>query len=204
MILVRCTFRSVLCKRGMVQCGMARAHGPDRQTTLDRERMVAGIAYTARPLGTERPVPFGALIVHTKTGATLVRTINAVGPQNDPSCHAELRAVRLGCRRLKQPSLKGYTMYSTCEPCPMCMANLLWAGIDRVVYGATIEDANRHCNQIHIPAAEVSERSDMACEVVGPVERELAYTLFTHPKMLQAFKQWATRRKPLRAMRASA
>jgi tRNA(Arg) A34 adenosine deaminase TadA len=183
---------------------MARASSIDRQTTLDRERMTAVVAFTARTLETERPVPFGALIVkskaaESKTGATLVQTVNAVGPQNDPSCHAELRAVRLGCRKLKQPSLRGYTMYSTCEPCPMCMANLLWASIDRVVYGATIEDANRHCNQIHIPAAEVAARSDMPCEVVGPLERELAYTLFTHPNMLRAFKQWSTRRRPMRA-----
>ena len=77
----------------------------------------------------------------------------------------------------------------------MCMANLLWAGVDRVVYGATIEDANRHCNQIHISAKEISDRSDMPCPVVGPVERELAYGLFTHPNMLRAFKQWTTRRK---------
>jgi tRNA(adenine34) deaminase len=183
---------------------MARASSIDRQTTLDRERMAAVVAFTARTLETERPVPFGALILETKTGATLVRTINAVGPQNDPSCHAELRAVRLGCRRLKQPSLRGYTMYSTCEPCPMCMANLLWAGVDRVVYGATIEDANRHCNQIHIPAKEISDRSDMPCEVVGPVERELAYALFTHPNMLRAFRQWSTRRRSARPMRATA
>jgi tRNA(Arg) A34 adenosine deaminase TadA len=70
------------------------------------------------------------------------------------------------------------------------MANLLWSGIDRVVYGATIADAALHCRQIYIPAAEVMERSDMQCEVVGPVERELAYTLFTHPNMLRVFKLW--------------
>jgi tRNA(Arg) A34 adenosine deaminase TadA len=102
--------------------------------------------------------------------------------------------VRRACKKLKSPSLAGYTLYSTCEPCPMCMANALWAGLDRVVYGATIADANRFCNQIQIPAAEVAARSDMICEVVGPIEKELCLTLFTHPNMQRAFRTWTTRR----------
>ena len=61
----------------------------------------------------------------------------------------------------------------------MCMSAALWAGLDRVVFGATIVDANRHCNQIHIPATEVNARSDMKCVVVGPVVRDQCYALFT-------------------------
>src|ERR1700737_1019453 len=160
------------------------------QDAVDAARIGGFVRFTARTLATERPVPFGALIVSTKTGKLLMRRVNAVAVENDPSSHAEVRTVRAACKRLKSPSLKGYTMYSTCEPCPMCMANLLWSGIDRVVYGATIEDASRHCRQIYIPAVEIAERSDMQCEVVGPVARELAYTLFTHPKMLKMFKAW--------------
>src|SRR6202166_2833947 len=123
-------------------------------TPLDEERMREIYLFTARTLETSRPVPFGALIVNTRTGQRLMQATNAVARENDPSSHAEVRTVRLACKKLKRPSLKGYTMYSTCEPCPMCMANLLWSGIDRVVYGATIEDASRHCRQIYIPAAE--------------------------------------------------
>ena len=74
------------------------------------------------------------------------------------------------------------------------MANALWAGLDRVVYGATIEDANRHCKQIHIPAEEVAQRSEMPCVVEGEVLRDLCYGLFTDPRMLKAFKTWTTRR----------
>lgn len=77
----------------------------------------------------------------------------------------------------------------------MCMANALWAGLDRVVYGATVEDANRHCRQIQISAAEVARRSDMHCTVIGPVLRELCYTLFTHPRMQEAFATWSTRKE---------
>ncbi len=132
------------------------------------------VRFTSRTQKTERPVPFGASIVATKSGELLLRRVNAVAVEHDPSSHAEVRTVRAACKRLKSISLKGYTMYTTCEPCAMCMANLLWSGIDRVVYGATIEDASRHCKQIYIPATEVAERSDMPCEVVGPVERALA------------------------------
>jgi tRNA(adenine34) deaminase len=74
------------------------------------------------------------------------------------------------------------------------MADALWAGVDRVVYGATIEDANQFCRQIRIPAAEVAERSDMTCAVDGPIERELCIALFTHPRMQKAFRLWSKKR----------
>jgi tRNA(Arg) A34 adenosine deaminase TadA len=155
--------------------------------------MAALANWTARTFATAHPVPFAAEIVHTITGKRLIRALNAVARQNDPSAHAELRTVRLACRKLGSYSLKGYTLYSTCEPCPMCMANALWAELDRVVYGATIADANRFCRQIHIPAAEIAKRSDMSTIVVtGPVSRDECLALFTHPKMQETFKTWST------------
>src|SRR5882724_13587791 len=159
----------------------------------DEERMREVCQFTARSLKTAHPVPFGALIVNTRTGETLMRGTNAVLRESDPSSHAETRTVRLACKKLERPPLAGYTMYSTCEPCAMCMANALWARLDRVVYGATIDDANRHVLQIHIPAKEVARRSDLSCVVQGPVLRELCYTLFTHPNMLRAFRKWTSR-----------
>jgi tRNA(Arg) A34 adenosine deaminase TadA len=157
----------------------------------DQERMTEVASFTARTLATDRPVPFGALIVHTNTGETLVRAVNKVVRESDPSSHAELRAVRLACKKLKQTSLVGYTMYSTCEPCPMCMANALWARLDRVVYGATIADASKHCLQIYIAAKTVAARAEMKCVVDGPVLRKECYALFTHPNMLKAFSAWS-------------
>jgi tRNA(adenine34) deaminase len=164
------------------------------RVVTDEERMREVFQFTARSLETAHPVPFGALIVNTRTGETLMRGTNAVLRESDPSSHAETRAVRLACKKLKRPSLAGYTMYSTCEPCAMCMANALWARLDRVVYGATIDDANRHVLQIHIPAKEVARRSDMLCRVDGPVLRDLCNTLFKDPKMQKAFRTWSTRR----------
>ena len=168
------------------------------QAALDEERMLALVAFTARSMGTARPVPFGCSIVHTETGDLLMRRLNAVAPEFDPSSHAEVRTIRHATKKLKSVSLAGYTLYTTCEPCPMCMSTALWASLDRVVYGATIEDANRHCNQIHIPATEIAERSDMRCVVDGPVLREQCYALFTHPNMLHAFSLWSTRKTSLK------
>jgi len=177
----------------VVDCDMAlTAASRSRGAGSDEERMREIYEFTARSLKTARPVPFGALIVDTRTGERLMRATNAVFRESDPSAHAETRTVRLACKKLKRPSLAGYTMYSTCEPCAMCMANALWARLDRVVFGATITDANRHCLQIHIPAKEVSRRSDMPCIVEGPVLRELCNSLFEHPNMQKAFRTWST------------
>jgi tRNA(Arg) A34 adenosine deaminase TadA len=170
----------------------------NRSTSADHDRMRAIYDFTTRGLNGPHPTPFGALIVHTKTGKPFMRATNAVKQEHDPSSHAELRTVRLACKKLKSTSLAGYTMYSTCEPCPMCMANALWSGLDRVVFGATIADANRDCLQIQIPAKEVSRRSDMSCEVVGPVLRELCAQLFTHQNMQRAFRTWTTSRRARR------
>jgi len=169
----------------------SRKHPPK---ALDLQRMSALVVFTARSLNTPSPRPFGALIVHTKSGKPLLRALNAVKQESDPSSHAEVRAIRKATKRLKTISLAGYTLYTTCEPCPMCMSTALWAGIDRVVYGATIADANRHCNQIHIPATEVTARSDMKCIIDGPILRDECYALFTHPNMLRAFRLWSTRK----------
>jgi tRNA(adenine34) deaminase len=179
----------------MLNCGMGTKRVAKADVAaIDEQRMAEIADFTLKTLATTRPVPFGALIVHTKTGERLLRAVNAVTRENDPSSHAELRAVRLACKKLKQVSLAGYTMYSTCEPCPMCMANALWARLDRVVYGATIADASRHCLQIHISAKMVAAGGDMACVVDGPVLRKRCYELFTHPNMLAAFAVWSSRK----------
>jgi tRNA(Arg) A34 adenosine deaminase TadA len=167
-------------------------HNP---VSLDEQCMRELVRFTARTFDTPFPSPFGALIVHTQSRRKFMRATNAVMRENDPSSHAETRTVRLACKKLKRPSLAGYTMYSTCEPCPMCMANALWARLDRVVYGATIEDANRYTMQIHISATEVARRADMVCDVDGPFQRELCNTLFDDPRMQKAFKTWSSAKK---------
>jgi len=157
---------------------------------FDAARMRALAAWTGQTLQTPHPVPFGAEILHTETGERLMRATNAVGEEHDPSAHAEVRTIRLACAELKSPSLRGYTLYTTCEPCPMCMACALWARMDRVVYGASIADAARFGHQIQIPATEVVKRSDMTCVVDGPIERDACFALFNDPNMQKTFKLW--------------
>jgi tRNA(adenine34) deaminase len=177
----------------VVDCSMASSSSARPGVpAFDEERMREIFEFTARTMKTARPSPFGALIVNTRTGERLMRAVNAVMRENDPSSHGETRTVRLACKKRKSPLLEGFTMYSTCEPCAMCMSNALWARLDRVVYGATIEDANRYCLQIHIPAKEVAKRSDMSCAVEGPLLRDLCVTLFTHPNMQKAFRTWSS------------
>lgn len=166
----------------------AEANVPDE----DRARMRALAKWTALTFETANPVTYGADILNTKTGERLMRAVNAVGPEHDPSAHGELRTIRLACAKLKTPSLKGYTLYTTCEPCPMCMACCLWAGLDRVVYGATIDDASHFGGQIHVAAAEVARHADVdsKCVVDGPVEREACLALFNDPRMKKTIERW--------------
>jgi tRNA(Arg) A34 adenosine deaminase TadA len=183
---------------GAASSSPAHRNGKKHETsglTQDLVHMAATVAFTARSMKTASPRPFGASIVHTRTGKVLFRALNAVRQELDPSAHAETRAIRLATKRLKKISLAGYTLYTTCEPCPLCMSAALWSGVDRIVYGATIADANRHCEQILIPATEVAARADMRCIVEGPILREECYALFTHPRMLRAFLRWSTRKR---------
>jgi tRNA(adenine34) deaminase len=171
----------------------------------DRKATAADLAYmqdlargTARHLGKPTQTPFGSDIIETATGKRLLRRLNAVAREFDTTSHAEVRAIRAATKQLRRLSLKGFTLYTTCEPCPMCMAAALWAGVDRVVYGATIADAARHCNQIYIPAKRMLRNSDLQCEVVGPVARAECNAIFEDGRMQAAIRLWrshSSRRK---------
>ena len=186
--------RSFLLQAGAVSLstGILATHASAAQdvSATDRERMRSVAAFTAQTLSTDHPMAFGALIVSSATGERLMRAVNRVGPDHDPSAHAETLTIRLACAKLGSASLKGYTLYTTCEPCAMCMACALWSGLDRLVFGATIADAGQFVSQITIPAKEVARRTDMHCVVAGPVERELCMKLFTDPRMQKTFAMW--------------
>ena len=85
--------------------------------------------------------PFGALIV--RDGAVLATGQNRVTRDNDPTAHAEVLAIRRACADLGDFSLAGSVLYTSCEPCPLCVAACLWARLDRVVYAADRHDAAR-------------------------------------------------------------
>ena len=83
--------------------------------------------------------PFGAVIV--RDGEVIATGTNRVVPNNDPTAHAEVMAIRSACEKLGTFQLTGCTVYSSCEPCPMCLSALYWAGVSRIYYGCTQEDA---------------------------------------------------------------
>lgn len=175
------------------------AQTPKRPTPEDEVFMKSLADFAHRELATDRRSPFASDVVETSTGKLVMRRLNGVRIENDPSSHAEVRVMRAACKKLKTTSLKGHTLYTTCEPCPMCMAMALWAGIDRVVFGSTISDASRHCAQIYVPAKTLQRKSDMDCEVVGPVLRKECVALFEDPRMLSAMALWKKSRGGSRA-----
>lgn len=83
--------------------------------------------------------PVGAVVV--RGGEIVGEGANSVTRRLDPTAHGEVNAIRDACRRLQAFALEGCTLYTSCEPCPMCLAACYWAGIARVVYGATQQDA---------------------------------------------------------------
>ena len=85
--------------------------------------------------------PFAALIV--RDGKIIATGVNQVTLNNDPTAHAEIVAIRAACAILADFSLEGCTLYSSCEPCPMCLAAIYWARISHLFFGAGHEDAGR-------------------------------------------------------------
>ena len=87
--------------------------------------------------------PFGAVIVEKATGEIISKGHNLVTLRTDPTLHAEMVAISQACRYLDTIDLSGCAIYTSCEPCPMCLAAIYWAHIDTIYFGNTKEDAKR-------------------------------------------------------------
>lgn len=83
--------------------------------------------------------PFGAIIV--KNGVKISSGVNKVTSDNDPTAHAEIEAIRAACKNLNTYILEGCEIYTSCEPCPMCLSAIYWARIDKIYYANTRGDA---------------------------------------------------------------
>ena len=103
--------------------------------------MRRAIALATENVRAGRGGPFGTVIV--KDGEILAEAANTVTASSDPTAHAEVSAIREACRKLGVFSLNGCTLYTSCEPCPMCLAAIYWARIDRIYYSNTAADAAR-------------------------------------------------------------
>jgi tRNA(Arg) A34 adenosine deaminase TadA len=118
---------------------------------------------------------FGAVIVD-KDGTVLADGENHVVGQNDPTWHGEMHAIRNACALLKKPKLDGCILYTSSEPCPMCLATAYWAGVDGIIYGAVVADSKKYGNfddefmyqQFATPAADrtISQQSLLRPEAV--------------------------------------
>jgi len=86
--------------------------------------------------------PFGAVVV--KDNKIVAEGMNRVIASHDPTWHGEIEAIRLACITLQNHKLTGCTLYTTSEPCPMCVAAAYWAGIERIYYSATVEDTLKY------------------------------------------------------------
>jgi tRNA(Arg) A34 adenosine deaminase TadA len=108
---------------------------------MHEELMRVAIALSIENVRTGRGGPFAAVVA--KDGALIGRGVNLVTSANDPTAHAEVCAIRAACQALGSFHLAGCELYTTCEPCPMCLGAIYWARLARYYYGNTRLDAAR-------------------------------------------------------------
>ena len=123
--------------------------------------------------------PFGAVIVD-KQGKIISNGNNQVIKENDPTAHAEIVAIREACQQLNTYDLSEYILYTSCEPCPMCLSAIIWANIKEVYYGCTKEDAG-----------EIGFRDDMIYEYLKGNHADLIHMKkIDREDCLETFKKY--------------
>lgn len=122
-------------------------------------------------------MPFGACIV--RNGQVVAVAHNSARADLDTTAHAEVQAIGKASRRIKALELTGGTIYSTCEPCPMCFTACVWAKLEKIVYACRIEDAERAgIRQVRISSVRMNQLSQSGVVIVGDVLREDSCRLF--------------------------
>ena len=123
--------------------------------------------------------PFGAVIA--RNGEIVATGVNRVTDEYDPTAHAEVSAIRAACRKLNTFDLSGCEIYTSCEPCPMCLGAIYWAHLDRMYYGNNQHDA-----------AEIGFDDAFIYEEIAlkPEERRLAPTRLLPEEAIKAFEAW--------------
>ncbi|MBK5721155.1 nucleoside deaminase [Dysgonomonas sp. Marseille-P4677] len=123
--------------------------------------------------------PFGAVVV--KDGVIVAQGHNCVTLHNDPTAHAEVTTIRKACKKLGTFDLSGCEIYTSCEPCPMCLAAIYWAHIDKIYYGCTKEDAK----EIGFDDSFIYDQIDLK-----PEKRSIQAIHFMRKESLEAFRLW--------------
>ena len=123
--------------------------------------------------------PFGAVIV--RNGEVVATGVNNVVPHCDPTAHAEVSAIRKACQKVGNFKLDGCTIYTSCEPCPMCLSAIYWAGIERIFYGNTKQDAE------DINFSDKFIYDELALPMT---ERRVPAVNIMREEALEAFRDW--------------
>ena len=149
-------------------------------TNYNKEFMLEAISLSEKNIK-KGGGPFGAVIV--KNGKIIAKGTNSVTINNDPTAHAEITAIRNASKKLKNFSLKGCEIYTSCEPCPMCLSAIYWANIDRIYFANTRTDA-----------AKIGFRDDhIYKELTKPLyKRKIPNKQLLRDEAIKAFKLWET------------
>jgi guanine deaminase len=148
-------------------------------TTVTAEQFLARSIRLATANVLNSGGPFGAMIV-TADGKTF-DGVNRVTADNDPTAHAEVTAIRTACRELGTFDLSGATLYTSCEPCPMCLSALYWSRCDAIFYGNSAADAT----------AAGFDDSFLYEEVARPVnERRIPTRRLLGDEAIESFNAW--------------
>ena len=113
--------------------------------------------------------PFGAVVACD--GKIIVKTHNKAGGL-DPTLHAEINAIRKACQILNTIELTNCTLYTTCEPCPMCFTAAWWAKIPKIVYGTESEDVQEDDWKIDVKCSYLNQKSGNRIEIIGGFMRD--------------------------------
>ena len=121
--------------------------------------------------------PYGAVIV--KDGEVVAKAHNTARRDSDPSAHAEINVIRSLTKKLSNPSLEGYTIYTTGEPCPMCATACVWTGLSEIIYAVSIQDLiAAKQSQVNITCEEVIAKSFREIKVTKGLLKEECLELF--------------------------
>ena len=131
--------------------------------------------------------PFGAVIV--KDGQVVATGVNRVTANNDPTAHAEVSAIRAACTKLGTFDLSGCVIYSSCEPCPMCLGAIYWAHIDKVYYGA---------NQLDAAAVDFDDSFIYRELELEPAKRRMPVENILRDEALAPFRAWTEKDDKIR------
>ncbi len=126
--------------------------------------------------------PFGAVVV--RDGEIVGEGFNRVTSTNDPTAHAEIVAIRAACEQLNSFQLDGCTIYTSCEPCPMCLGAIYWARPDKIFFACTREDAANIGFDDHFIYEEIERTIE---------ERRIKSINFLREEGLTVFKNWANK-----------